>query len=247
MTPPKLVDIAGGEIALSATTDAAPTGATRKLRLKPFRLGEAEVTVAEFRRYVQAGGSVDTRQPCEGAPAGGGWDSPGFALADDQPVVCVSLRDARAYAAWLSKTAGTAFRLPTEAEWDYAARAGNRTLFWWGNAVDSAHAVCADCGGDAPTAPWAVRRLTANPNGLYGTAGNVREWTCSRFDEAGSITATGCIPADDDGVVTVRGGAWADPQTALRSDSRRSAEADARNVWTGFRIAADAPGTSAGD
>ncbi len=241
VTPPKLMDIAGGEISLAEVTDVAPAGVSRKLRLKPFRLGQSEVTVAEFRAFVLAGGTPGTQQPCEGAPPGGDWRNPGFTVADDQPVVCVTQRDALAYAAWLSKNVADGYRLPTEAEWNYAARAGSRTLFWWGNSVDADHAQCADCGGTAPKTPWSVRRLVANPNGLYGMSGNVREWTCSRFEEIESIATTGCAPPDDPGPVAIRGGAWSDPQSELRSDSRRGADPDSRNIWTGFRVAANVP------
>jgi formylglycine-generating enzyme required for sulfatase activity len=100
-------------------------------------------------------------------------------------VVNVNWEDARAYCKWLSRQTGHKYRLPTEAEWEYAARAGSKTKYWWGNNIGSNNATCNKCnsqwGWDAQHMTAPVGSFKANPFGLYDTVGNVYEWTCSEY------------------------------------------------------------------
>src|SRR5262249_28329887 len=98
-----------------------------------FALGKYDVTREEYRRFVQATGRTAPR-------------APGFAQTDRDPVVKVRWDDAKAYAAWLSRKTGKTYRLPTEAEWEYAARAGTTTAYYWGNDVGRGNANCKGCG-----------------------------------------------------------------------------------------------------
>lgn len=212
------------------------------LRMAAFRMAETEVTVGSFQLFISrsqyenpdwASGS------CEGAlvPAAN-WENPGYSQTADHPVVCVSQTDASAYTDWLAQETNRHFRLPTEAEWEYAAAAGAATEYWWGNQIDSEHAACADCGrsGESPTKPMLVASLGQNAFGLYGTAGNVREWTCSpKAPPLAQACALESSPAER----IQRGGSWHDPSIALATTFRTSAPRNERNIWTGFRIVED--------
>ncbi|MBK7675778.1 MAG: formylglycine-generating enzyme family protein [Candidatus Accumulibacter sp.] len=184
--------------------------------VKSFALGRSEVTVADFERFVKASGyrsdaERNTRvrgfgDGCytyisrpSGWEAGRSWHDPGFKQGAANPAVCVSWNDAQAYAAWLSKRTGRIYRLLSEAEWEYAARAGTTTSRYWGedpnhackfaNVADRALAVKGplfsqsgeaatihDCDDrHAETAP--VGSFRPNAFGLYDMLGNVWEWT----------------------------------------------------------------------
>ncbi len=130
---------------------------------KPFKVGRYEVTFEEYDRFALATG--------RGLPNDWRWGK------GRQPVVDVSWDDAVAYAKWLSKQTGKRYRLPTEAEWEYAARAGTETNYWWGNDLIRDMAICDGCGSrwdNKQTAP--VGSFKPNALGLYDTAGNVWEW-----------------------------------------------------------------------
>jgi formylglycine-generating enzyme required for sulfatase activity len=114
------------------------------------------------------------------------WSSPGFMQNDRHPVVCVTWDDAKAYAAWLSKKTGKTYRLPSEAEREYATRAGTTTPFWWGSAISPQQAnyngTADPYQGGGSKGEWRkatvpVDGFKANPWGLYNVHGNVWEWT----------------------------------------------------------------------
>ncbi|WP_419938203.1 SUMF1/EgtB/PvdO family nonheme iron enzyme [Candidatus Palauibacter sp.] len=140
-----------------------------------FAIGKYEVTFDEWDRCVEAGG-------CDYRPTDRGWGR------GDRPVIHVSYRDAETYLAWLAEVTGRPYRLPSSAEWEYAARAGTTTARWWGDEVGSGHAVCEECGLEwevGSTAP--TGSLPPNPWGLHDMLGNVQElvadcWT-STYEE----------------------------------------------------------------
>ena len=157
---------------------------------RPFGITDTEITVADFRKFVN-----DTAYVTEAEKNGScavlqngmpkfddslNWRNAGFTQSDSSPVVCVSLNDAQAYTQWLSQKSGFNYHVPTEAQWEYAARAGTETDFWWGNDVGFGKANCRNCGSDwsnrgaAPTGSF-----QRNPWGLFDTVGNVWEWTTS--------------------------------------------------------------------
>ena len=131
---------------------------------RPFAVGKYEVTFDEWSACVGDGG-------CVRRPRDWGWGR------GDRPVIDVSWDDAQQYVRWLGARTGGDYRLLTEAEWEYAARGGTDTAYWWGARVGHGNANCDGCGSQwdgKETAP--VGQFDPNPFGLYDTVGNVREW-----------------------------------------------------------------------
>lgn len=134
-----------------------------EVTIKAFYLGKYEVTFAEYDKFA-----LETRRA---HPDDAGW---GRGI---RPVINISWHDAVAFTEWLSKKTGKKFRLPSEAEWEYAARGGTKTDYIWGDGFGRSNANCAVCGS-----PWdgkqtaAVGSFSPNPFGLYDMAGNVYEW-----------------------------------------------------------------------
>jgi formylglycine-generating enzyme required for sulfatase activity len=198
----------------------------RNVNIAAFRLGRHEVTFTQFDRFSAATG----RKP----PDDNGWGR------DQRPVINVSWDDAEAYVAWLNELSGRAFRLPSEAEWEYAARGGAATDYWWGADFKPGYANAKSTGGrdEWPgTAP--IGQFPANPFGLFDMNGNVREWVqdCWHSDYSGAPVDGHAWLTGDCNRRVVRGGAWNLGAASLRSSDR---EWDDRNFGftdRGFRVA----------
>jgi formylglycine-generating enzyme required for sulfatase activity len=159
--------------------------------------------------------------------------------------VCVSWEDAQAYVSWLSSKSGHQFRLPSEAEWEYAARAGTATPYWWGTSIAPHQAnynanigAAATTPGDRPyTAP--VGRFEPNPWGLYQVHGNVWEWVedCWSTDHAGPAIENRARQGPAACKRVLRGGGWHNGPRGLRSARRHAAKPDFRRSDIGFRVA----------
>ena len=191
-----------------------------------FRLGKYEVTFAQWDACVSDGGCDDN------------GDGRG-----NQPVIYVSWDDVQSFIDWLNNKTGGNYRLPTEAEWEYAARAGTTTKYSWGNDIGSNRANCYndECGDSWDyTAP--VGSFPANPWGLHDMHGNVWEWVqdCLNYDYVGAPTDGSAWTSGNCSQRVVRGGAWGDDAWNLRSASRgrggRTGRFDGSN---GFRLAQD--------
>ena len=219
-------------------------------------MGVYEVTVAEFGRFVdetsyRSGSSCVTFESDEVKDrAGRGWRDPGYRQGESHPVACVSWDDARSYTSWLSRETGESYRLPSESEWEYVARAGTRTARHWGdgesgqcsyaNGMDASTGwgwgvACSD--GHARTAP--AGSYGANVWGLHDVLGNVWEWTEDCWNESyagapsdGRAWATGNCTHH-----VLRGGAWFSTPRFLRSADRVRYTTDIRNNISGFRVA----------
>ena len=259
---------------LGSVADEAPQ---HQVSLPTFALGKYDVTRGEYAAFARE----------TGYPAGDGcgrgraifkwekdpkltWENPGNAQTDRDPVVCVSWQDARAYIAWLNRKAhrGAAsangpYRLPSEAEWEYAARAGTTTRFYWGDddaaapvqAWFNANSGCEKVEGlfcdHGQTHPVAAK--PPNAFGLYDMAGNVWQWTEDCYDNSyAGIPADGRAneaPSSDpkakDGqgncLRVDRGGAWMFPAWLLRPATRERNPADFRSDIMGFRVARTLP------
>jgi formylglycine-generating enzyme required for sulfatase activity len=216
--------------------------------------GRFEVTRGEFERFAKETGYTTDAEKGKGCSRrtnqpSTNWRSVGFYQDASHPVVCVSWNDARAYADWLSAETGEPYRFPTEAEWEYAARATKTTRFWWGDEVnekDTTWANCDGCGGTEwdgkKTAP--VGQFPANEFGLHDTSGNVSEWVqdCWHVSyegapgDASPWLETG---GGDCNRRVMRGGSWYSTPRNVRSVNRIWYSADYRSHNVGFRLAQD--------
>ena len=242
--------------------DSAPLHLVRIAR--PFALGEFLVTRSQYATFAEESGHQGSG--CSALPLDGtswkfdpplSWRDPGFAQADDHPVVCVSWDDAVAYASWLSKKIGRSYRLPTEAEWEYAARAGSTAGRYFGSASicefanvrDQSKKLLystgqfAECNGGFPnTSP--VGSFPPNGFGLYDMLGNAWEWVEDCWDKS-------YIDAPVDGAAREkafcetrvrRGASWnSDHRHVYNAGSRGWALGYWRSEIYGFRVASDYP------
>ena len=195
----------------------------------PFALGRTEVTYAQFDACVEAGG-------CGHTPDDRGWGR------GERAVRFVSQQDAREYAAWLSEVTGKPYRLPSEAEWEYAARAGTETDYYWGDTPGGGHALCADCevGGLLLTAT--VASTPPNPWGLYDTLGSLDEWVADCWAPTLEGIPTDGMPREtgaDCAQGTQRGGSYYASGRRIRASARLGELATERGETIGFRVARD--------
>jgi formylglycine-generating enzyme required for sulfatase activity len=219
---------------------------------KPFAVGRFAVTRGEFAAFVAATGHK-TDGGCTVRTGGEwkqqadrDWRTPGFTQNDRHPVVCVNWNDAKAYVAWLSKTTSKTYRLLSEAEREYAARAGTTTPFWWGSTVSTSQAnyngnytYASGSKGKYRKATVAVDSFAANPWGLYDVHGNVWGWTEDCWNEKNSGNP-GDGSARTSGQCSSRvlsGGSWFDKPGYLRSAYRNGVKPDVRSNFIGFRVA----------
>ena len=216
-----------GDLSGEGDDDEQPV---RSVTVPAFRLGKHEVTFAQWDACVADGG-------CNGyTPDDNGWGR------GNRPVIGVSWEDAWSFADWLYEKTGEEYRLPTEAEWEYAARAGTTTEYSWGNDIGDNLANCAECGnryGGRKTAP--VGSFPANPWGLHDVHGNVSEWVqdCWNQDYEGAPTVGSAWTSGDCGRRVFRDGAWSNTARYLRAASRIRGDRSFRNFGIGFRLAQD--------
>jgi formylglycine-generating enzyme required for sulfatase activity len=160
------------------------------------------------------------------------------------PITHVSFDDAQEFIARLSKAAGVAYRLPSEAEWEYACRAGSRSRYCWGDSIDATKAAFAWQATHSPSplrGPMSPGSFASNMFGLYDMHGNVREWTADLWHESYEATPVDGSPAmEGHGAMrVVRGGSWSDGPSLLRSSARMRATHSSRVPTIGLRVARD--------
>lgn len=239
---PQMVLVPAGEFRMGSPIDEDgrdhQEGPMHRVRIgEAFFVGRYDVTVGEFAEFVKQ--TNHDAGACNGK-AGASWKDPGFPQDEASPVVCVNFADAQAYAAWLSKTTGHAYRLPSEAEYEYANRAGTRTAFWWGPKVGVNHANCAACGSvwdGKRTSP--VGSFPPNPFGLYDTTGDVYVWVADCWNDIYDNARTDGAPnlKGDCGMRGLRGGGWGSGVPHVRAAFRLADPAGARYDNMGFRVA----------
>ena len=246
---PELVVVPSGSFMMGSPASEAgrddDEGPVRRVTIAaPFAVGAREVTRGEFARFVSAtgrsmGGSCWTREDGEWENRSGRhWRSPGFRQGDDHPVVCVDWDDARAYVSWLSRETGQGYRLLSESEWEYVARSGTSTRYWWGDGIGRNRANCVRCGSRWDrTAP--VGSFSANGFGLHDVHGNVWEWVedCWNGSYAGAPRDGSAWESGDCSARVLRGGSWVNGPGLLRSAIRGRDGTDDRGSYFGFRVA----------
>jgi formylglycine-generating enzyme required for sulfatase activity len=192
-------------------------GPQREVRVPAFAIGVYEVTRDEWNACAADGGCPDK----------------GYSVDGSMPALGVSFREGERYVAWLSKKTGKKYRIPTEAEWEYAARGGSEAAYWWGERYEAGKA--------ATGAPAAVGAHAANGFGLHDVTGNAREWVADCYvnnyvnapDDGSAVTEGDCSKR------VVRGGAWSNPPADLRVANRSRIDAGVRAQYMGLRVAAD--------
>jgi formylglycine-generating enzyme required for sulfatase activity len=224
----EMVVVPAGEFDMGSTETAYEKPQHHVTVANPFAIGRREVTFAEWDLCVAAGA-------CTYAANDHGWGR------GDQPVIDVSWDDAKMFLRWLSQKTGKTYRLPSEAEWEYAARAGSATAYWWGRDVGKGRAKCDDCGTERTPRTVPAGSFRPNPFGLYDTVGNAAEWVEDCWNESyrsaphdGSAWTTG-----DCALHVLRGGSFGSKSNAVRSSSRFRYDEDVRYYANGFRVVRD--------
>jgi formylglycine-generating enzyme required for sulfatase activity len=250
---PEMVEIPAGSFQrgdLQGTSEADEKPVRKVEFQKPFAIGKYEVTIPEYERYLYAQGFKEHNFPSDQ-----GWGR------ERRPVINVSWDDVVAYARWLSKQTGKHYRLPTEAEWEYAARGGTTSTWFWSddaskactyaNVFDRGHeaelrsrypipwgsVACED--GYAETAP--VGSFKANSFGVHDAAGNVWEWVedCYHGSYEGAPLDGSAWNDDGCNLRVLRGGSWGGDPGDLRASNRDRRWPGYRRDYVGFRLAQD--------
>jgi formylglycine-generating enzyme required for sulfatase activity len=236
-------------------------GPQHAVAVRAFAIGKYDVTIAEFLVFLRETGYQPP--PCDPI-LGLSWPSPGLAyrmgITDPPlwPAHCLNWDDAQAYIAWLNgkvrgtpsapKGRGGPYRLPSEAEWEYAARAGTTTARWWGDGIGVSKANCNGCGSewdDELLAP--VGSFGPNPFGLYDMLGNVWQWVNDCWNEsyAGAPSDGSSWTRGDCSKRVLRGGSWSNVPLFVRSAARSRADAEGGDFdyssYAGFRVARTLP------
>lgn len=224
---PTMIWIPAGEFRMGARDSAAQFDERPQhtVSVPAFAMSVNEVTISEYAKFARATGRK--------LPKTGDLDP------ETYPVFFVSWNDAVEYAKWLSAQTGKNYRLPTEAEWEYAMRAGTTTAYPWGRKLgrDKAHCFACDTGLD-PRRPTKVGRFEANAFGIHDLAGNVEEWVydCYNKNYQGAPDDGSVFEGGDCSVRVVRGGAFSSGPKALRSSARNKFQYDSANDSIGIRI-----------
>lgn len=200
---------------------------------RDYEIGKFEVTRSQFAEFVNET-NYDAGDKCManeggkwGERSGYNWRNPGFTQDDNHPVVCVNWNDAQTYISWLSKKTGKQYRLPKEAEWEYACYGGSQTEYCGGNDINAVAWYEDNSGGHAhPTG-----QKQANSYGLYDMSGNVWKW----MDDCWEGNCTKRV---------IRGGAWSGKPRGVRAAFRISIDTSIRGSASGFRLARTIPVSS---
>ncbi len=227
---PEMVVVQAGEFTMGSNEDDNEKPPHKVTIGKPFAVGKFTVTFDEWDACVAEGG-------CKTKPSDQGWGRA------KRPVIKVSWDDVtNEYLPWLNKKTGKTYRLLTEAEWEYAARAGSTTKYSWGDEIGKGNANCDGCGSqwdNTQTAP--VGSFKPNAFGLYDMHGNVWQWTVDCWHDSYKEAPTGgeaWITACSNGSArVVRGGSWFSFPRNLRAAFRKWLSADIRNQLIGVRVA----------
>ena len=198
---------------------------------KPFALGRFEVTFDQWQACVDDDG-------CKREPDDHKWGREG------RPIINITWFDAKRYLEWISKKTGKTYRLPTEAEWEYADRAGTTSTWWWGDEVGNNNANCKDCksewsdGGTQPHGTAPVGSFKPNPFGIHDTAANVFEWVedCWNKSHENAPTDGTARTQGNCRYRVIRGGSFYYYSKVARADYRAKNPPGVKSYWLGFRV-----------
>ncbi len=220
----EVVVVPAGSFEMGSTTEYE-NPVHRVTIAKPFAIGRHEVTFDEWDSCVSEGG-------CKHRPDDRNWGR------GNRPVINVSWLDAKEFVTWLSQKTGQTYRLPTEAEWEYAAKGGTKTPYWWGRDLGAAQANCRECKTGTSQQSSEVGSYKENPFSLHDTAGNVAEWVedCWNDSYRGAPQNGSAWLKGDCRLRVLRGGAFDSAARYLRSSSRFRYDLDVRYTANGFRV-----------
>lgn len=217
-----MIALRGGSFGMGSNDDASERP-VHQVTIKPFAMGKFPVSVREWNACAAA-------KACAFTATG----------KDDAPVTNISWTDAKQYVAWLAELTRKPYRLPTEAEWEYAARGGTQTKYWWGDQFQPGMANCKNCSDiQVSDQPAKVGSLKANPFGLFDMGGGVDQWMedCWHKNYLGA-------PADGSAWVenactshVIRSGSWRSDSRYARTSNRDSYDTNVRYPTHGFRVA----------
>jgi formylglycine-generating enzyme required for sulfatase activity len=221
VTEPEMMPLSGGTFAMGSDRDRSEMP-VHKVTIKPFEMSKFPITVGEWNECVAA-------KVCDYVPAG----------QDDGPVANVSWSDTKQFIAWLVQKTQKNYRLPSEAEWEYAARGGTETEYWWGDRLKVGMADCKGCGGTYTVRPTNFRSFAANPFGLYDMGGGVDQWVEDCWhngyqgapNDGSPWVEAGC------GSHVIRSGSWENDPSYVRAASRDHYDTEVRYPTHGFRVA----------
>jgi formylglycine-generating enzyme required for sulfatase activity/class 3 adenylate cyclase len=219
---PEMKAIRGGSFTMGSNDDVTEKP-THQVTIKPFAISQYPISVREWNECAAA-------KACTFVAAG----------KEDAPITNVSWSDATQFVAWLANATGKAYRLPSEAEWEYAARAGTQTRYWWGDQLQSGMANCKNCTDIiAPEQPLKVGSFKPNPFGLYDMGGGVDQWVADCWHKNyqgapvdGSVWAEGDCASH-----VIRSGSWRNEAQYVRPSNRDSYDTNVRYPTHGFRVA----------
>ncbi|MBR0707367.1 SUMF1/EgtB/PvdO family nonheme iron enzyme [Bradyrhizobium liaoningense] len=218
---PQMIAVRGGSFAMGSNDDPSERP-VHQVTIKPFSIGKYPVTVQEWNECAAA-------KAC-------GFTAIG---KDDAPVSNVSWTDAQQYAAWLAQATKKPYRLPSEAEWEYAARGGTQTKYWWGDRLQPGMAGCKDCGDLAAEQPAKVGSFKPNPFGLHDMGGGIDQWVedCWHRTYQGAPSDGSAWSSADCSSHVLRSGSWKNDSRYVRPSNRDGYDTNVRYPTHGFRVA----------
>ena len=216
-----MIAIRGGSFAMGSNDDPTERP-VHQVTIKPFSIGKYPVTVREWNECTAAKG-------CAFMAIG----------KDNAPVSNVSWADAQQYVVWLAQAAKKPYRLPTEAEWEYAARGGTQSKYWWGDKLQPGMAGCKDCGDLAAEQPAKVGSFKPNQFGLYDMGGGIDQWVedCWHRTYQGAPSDGSAWTGSDCSSHVLRSGSWKNDSRYVRPSNRDGYDTNVRYPTHGFRVA----------
>ncbi|NQW00952.1 MAG: SUMF1/EgtB/PvdO family nonheme iron enzyme [Rhodospirillales bacterium] len=229
---PELVVVPAGLFIMGSNGSRKTENPAHRVNItRPFAIGRFEVTFREWYACLKA-------KACSHAPDDHKWGRRG------RPVINVTWDQAETYTSWLTEVTGHRYRLPSEAEWEYAHRAGTTTAFWWGEKAGENNANCKDCKTQwsaKSSAP--VGSFKPNPFGLHDTTGNVFEWVadCWNPNHQGAPSTTEPRKDGDCKNRVIRGGSFYYFNKVAQASYRAKNPPGVKSYWLGFRVVREIP------
>ncbi|MDX1733540.1 MAG: SUMF1/EgtB/PvdO family nonheme iron enzyme [Halioglobus sp.] len=225
---PEMVVLSSGSFTLGGGRLAAGAEELEVDIARPFAISKTEITVGMYRHFLHS-----TQSPDAAALEG---------VDDDLPISGISWDEAESFVAWLSHQTGFSYRLPSSTQWEYAARAGSRSIYSWGDAMDKGRANCTGCGGSAEGKLMPVGSFKPNGWGLLDVHGNVWEWTRDCVDPNSKSPLNGMPQLFGNcDMRELRGGSARSDAWSVRTNARAYTDRKARTEDVGMRVVMEIP------